>query len=76
MADEERSYTNPQFEFKMGSADEFANSVAWNWDLAKRKVKKIINQHNADKEWKEKHPVKKDGLTNTHARSMFDDIED
>lgn len=76
MGDEERSYTNPQFEFNVGSMEEFRDSVSWDWELAKRKVKKIINQHNADKEWEEKHPKEKPGMLGTHTQSLLDRIED
>ena len=51
MAEKKRSYLNPKFELgvKGKSVDELMSSASWNWDLAKRKVMRVINQHTADK---------------------------
>lgn len=61
MADEKRSYLDPKFEFDVGgkSVAQLKDSAAWNWDLAKRKVKKVFNQRAADKEYAAKNPKKK-----------------
>jgi len=61
MADKERSYLNPEFEFDIQgkSLDQIKDSLAWDWDLAKRKIKKIYNQYSADREYKAKHPEPK-----------------
>ena len=61
MGDSKRSYTKPQFEFdvKGKSVAQIKDSASWNWDLAKRKVKKVFNQRAADKEYAAKNPKKK-----------------
>ncbi len=71
--DKKRSYLTPKFEFDTGNLRE---SIAWNWGLLKRKVKKHINQYTADKEWAKKHPKKKGLGMNKNARSLLDKIED
>ena len=78
MADKERSYLNPEFETDVlgKSMDELKDSASWNWDLAVRTVKKVNNQHKADKEWEEEHPEKKPGMLGTHTQSLLDRIED
>lgn len=77
MGDKKRSYLNPKFEtdVKGKSVAELMASASWNWDLAKRKVKRIINQRAADKEWEKEHPEKKEGILNKNTQSLLDKID-
>jgi hypothetical protein len=79
MADE-RSYLDPEFEFdvKGKSIAQLKDSASWNWDLAKRRIKKIYNQHKADQEWKEKNPEpkKEKGLALGRTASLLEKVDD
>ncbi len=73
MGEKKRSYLNPEFEY------EFTLKAAeWNWDLAKRKVKRIINQHKADKEYAADNPKKKKepGLGMGRTRALLEQVDD
>ncbi len=61
MADEERSYLNPKFEFDVEgkSVAQLKDSISWNYDLAKRKIQRIINQRAHGKEREKDTPKKK-----------------
>jgi hypothetical protein len=79
MADKKRSYLEPKFEFdvKGKSMAQLKDSASWNWDLAKRKVKKVINQRAHDKEWEKKHPKKKEpGLGLGRTASLLEKVDD
>jgi hypothetical protein len=82
MADEEpkRSYLSPEFEFDVGgkSMAEIADSMQWNYQLAKRKIKKKINQYNADKEYEKKNPKKgkEPGLGLGRTADLLEHIDD
>jgi hypothetical protein len=80
LGDNERSYLNPEFEFDVGgkSFAELKDSASWNWDLAKRKVKKLINQRAADKEWEAKNPSKKKepGLGLGRTADLLEHVDD
>jgi hypothetical protein len=77
---EKRSYLNPEFEFDVSgkSFAEIKDSASWNWDLAKRKVKKVINQYNADKEYEKKNPKKKKepGLGLGRTADLLEHVDD
>ena len=80
MADKERSYLKPEFEFDVGgkSVDQIKDMASWNWDLAKRKVKKVFNQRAADKEWNKKNPKKKKepGLGLGRTADLLEQVDD
>jgi len=80
MGDKKRSYLNPEFELsiKGKSVDELKDSASWNWELAKRKVKKIYNQYKSDKEYAATHPKKKKepGLALGRTASLLDKVDD
>ena len=54
MPDKKRSYTKPEFEFEFSK-----DAAAWNWDLAKRKIQRVINQYKSDKEFEANNPKPK-----------------
>jgi hypothetical protein len=76
----ERSYLNPEFELdvKGKSIAQLKDSASWNWELAKRKVKRLYNQHKADQEWKEKNPEpkKEEGLALGRTASLLEEVDD
>jgi hypothetical protein len=80
MGDTERSYLNPEFEFDVSgkSFAELKDSASWNWDLAKRKVKKLFNQRAADKEYAKKNPPKKKepGLGLGRTADLLEHVDD
>jgi hypothetical protein len=80
MGDTERSYLDPKFEFdvKGKSIPDLAKSATWNWELAKRKVKRLYNQHQADKEWEKEHPPKgkEPGLGLGRTASLLEKVDD
>jgi hypothetical protein len=77
---DKRNYLKPKFEFDVGgkSAVQLKDMASWNWDLAKRKVKKVINQHKSDKEYKAKNPPKKKepGLGLGRTADLLERIDD
>jgi hypothetical protein len=77
MGDTERSYLNPEFELDVvgKSFSELKDSASWNWELAKRKVKKLYNQRQADKEWAEEHK-KEPGLGLGRTADLLERIDD
>jgi hypothetical protein len=80
MGDTERSYLNPKFEFdlKGKSVAQLKDSISWNYELAKRKIKKVINQRAHDKEWEKEHPKpkKEPGLGLGRTASLLEEVDD
>jgi hypothetical protein len=76
-SEKKRSYLNPEFELGIlgKSMDELKDSASWNWDLAKRRVRKIYNQHQADKAWEKKHP-KEPGLGLGNTAKLLERVDD
>jgi hypothetical protein len=75
-----RSYINPKFDFDVSgkSFAQLKDSASWNFDLAKRKVKRVFNQRAADKEYAMKHPKKKKepGLGLGRTASLLKKVDD
>ena len=69
MADK-RSYLDPKFEFELSK-----DAASWNWDLAKRKIQRVINQHQSDKEYAKEHPKERGLSMNKNTRSLLDKID-
>jgi hypothetical protein len=76
----ERSYLNPEFDTDIpSSVAELKESISWNYDLAKRKIKRIINQRAHDKEWEKEHPKppkKEPGLGLGRTASLLEEVDD
>jgi len=80
VGDKDRSYLNPEFEFDVSgkSFAELKDSASWNFDLAKRKVKRIFNQRAADAEYAKKNPKKKKepGLGLGRTADLLEHVDD